>query len=60
MPTKLKYGTYLGLLVHPSVYDRIASAAEVQGVTKSDVVRAALDFFPLTRPEDDPGARTEP
>jgi len=43
MPTKLKYGIFLGVLVNDSMHQRLVSAAEAQGLTWSDVVRAALD-----------------
>jgi hypothetical protein len=43
MPTKLKYGVFLGVLVHPTMHARLVTAAEAQGCTWSDVVRAALD-----------------
>jgi hypothetical protein len=43
MPTKLKFGIFLGVLVHPTMHQRLVSAAESQGCTWSDVVRAALD-----------------
>jgi hypothetical protein len=43
MPTKLKYGIFLGVLVHPTMHARLVTVAEAEGLTWSDVVRAGLD-----------------